>query len=313
MPRKLLLAACLLLLAARAACAQDKGLLRLKFNTGDVYHYAVDISGTGEMSMHAPEIMDEETFDLPIDLSLYSELELNVTGVDKDGAAAIEIFVNRFRMNAGPDMVVDSTDEEQDMPQVIQAMFDEPLTLKMASDGGVLQAEFPDAGEDPDELMGMFFPTDLRPADILKQALFKLPAQAVAPGATWEHKASLPLPLADKKTIEFTYNFTLQGYETVKGLDCAAIAVSVSEDFTKQLSAIELPGFGGEDEVVSMRFDRMLLDFSGTLYFAHKEGVFVGAEGTLEQEMSGAMSSTLEDESVSMNMNLLVDMKIELK
>lgn len=315
MLNKLLLAAMCLLLAAHSARAQDKGLLRFRFNTGDVYHYSMELTGTGEMSMAPPELMDQEsqTFDLPIDVSLYSEIEVNVTDVEKDGAAGLEMFLNRIRMNAGPDMVVDSDDEDEELPPFIEALFNEPIAMKIASDGGVLDAEFPDMEDDANELMGMFFPTDLHPADMLKKGLFKLPAQAVAPGGKWTQEASIPVPMTKGKSISFTYNFEMKGYESVKGLDCAAIEVSVKEDFSKQLNEIDLPGFGGEDEQVTMHFSRMSLDFTGTLYFAWKEGIFVAAEGAIEQDVSGAMTSSLEDESMTMSMNLIMDVKIELK
>jgi len=196
MLKRLLLIACLVLMA-RAACAQEQRTLRLKFNAGDVYHYAIELSGTGEMSMRTPEAMDMdmESFDVPMDVSMYSEIEVSIVDVAADGTAGMDIFMNRFRMNTGPGMSFDSSDEEEDLPPFLEVLFDEPVVLKMASDGRVLAADFPQTDAEMDETMSMLFPADLSPADILKQAMFKLPAEAVAPGDKWTQAATIPVPM----------------------------------------------------------------------------------------------------------------------
>ena len=305
--------AAMLLLVQVASRAQEQRLIRLKFNKGDVYHYAIEMSGVGEMTMKTSGTADMESFDLPMDLSLYSEIEVQVIDVDDARRAEMDIYLNRFRMNTGPGFMFDSSDDEEDLPPFLQVLFDEPVIIEMGDDGMIHDVSFPQTEAQVDEAMKALFPSHMDLAAILKQSMFRLPESPVAPGDTWSQSVALPVPGSDAGEVSVTYDFVLRDYETVKGLECAVIEMTVSEEVSRQVGSVELSGFSGPGERVTMHFDRLGLDFSATLYFAWQAGVFVGAEGFLAQDVRGTMTASVEDEVIGLGMDFEADISVELQ
>ena len=75
---------------------------------------------------------------------------------------------------------------------------------------------------------------------------------------------------------------------------------------------MKVPNFGGDEEV-SMHFDHLQLDVDGKFYFAGKQGIFVGAEGSIEQDVRGVMTAPSEQGEAGMRISFNADFTVDLK
>jgi hypothetical protein len=304
----------LLFSATFAAAAGGPATLRLNFSKGDVYHYTLEMNGIVEMAVKAPEIQAAESASMPpMDLALYAEIEMDVKNVDQDQKASLEVFLNRVRVNTGQGKVSDS-DKDEDLPKFLTALMDDPLKIKLAPNGKILDMKYPKI-ENMDQGFADLVPPGFNPVDIARQSMFVLPEKPVNVGDKWTQTVEFDFPFSPGKKLKMTYNFEMMGYEKVKEIDCAVVRITVKDDLSKQVGEFKMP-FTGEGETATMRMNRLMLDFQGKFFFAPLQGIFMGLEGTMDQELSGNISGpgpAGKDETVGLNINFSADVTLQLR
>ena len=311
--------AIMLLFSATFATAADSpaggpAALRFNFSKGDVYHYTLDMNGIVEMAVKAPEIPAAESASMPpMDLALYAEIELDVKNVDKNQEASLEVFLNRVRVNTGQGQVADS-DKDENMPKFLTALMDDPIKIKIAPNGKILDMKYPKI-KNMDEGFADLVPPGFNPMEITRQGMFTLPEKPVDTGDTWTQIVEFDFPFSPGKKLKMTYNFEMMGYEKVKEIDCAVVNVTVKDDLSKQVGEFKMP-FSGEGENATMRMNRLMMNFQGKFFFAPLQGIFMGMEGTLDQELSGNISGpgpAGKEETVGLSINFSADVTVQLR
>lgn len=293
--------------AWRAAAAGDPVLLRLNFSKGDIYNYAFNIDVTGEAGIRPPEDapVPGEIMAFPLDMSTYTELEIEVKDSGADGAV-LEMFVTRMRGAMSFEENTETYDSDEDESGMNDEMMDKPTTLRVAPNAAITDLKLP-AITNMDILMPV--PDELDLGAMLSQMMFTLPDKPVAPGDEWDQKRNVEIPGDPPIKIAVPYHFKFIGFEKIKELDCAVIAVSVNEDFSKQMDTwnVQVPTFEGYDceaeecsdemieemaaaestgtETLPITFEKLALTVDGKLYIAHMQGVLVGAEAAMDTDV----------------------------
>ena len=304
------------LFAALPARAQDSGVpLKLRFNKGDIYNYSIDITGTGEMGMRPPagEDLDPSLFRMPLDISLFAEIEMEVRDVASSGAAKLDLFLNRFRANFGDEFYVDTDNDDDMLPPFMETLLETPVSLTVAPDGAVQKASFPKM--DLEEFLLPFMP-EFEMEKLLQQALFTLPEKPVAKGDTWTYDAAIELPGTPTQNVPLQYRFKMLGFEQVKGIECAVIEIVVDENAAAGLRELIIPmPYDEEAGRIAMNFERMIFNMDGKIYFAHEQGILIGLEAEMEQDVS-IMATALDEpdeESIGFDMEIIADILVQLQ
>ena len=114
-----------------------------------------------------------------------------------------------------------------------------------------------------------------------------LPGRPVDIGDTWTSQDTIPVSEGSAELLIVSESLnTLEGFETIKGMECARVSAAVTGSIS------------GEGEQMGAA-----LTFSGTMegneiwYFAHKEGIFVKSSGniftTASVEVGGPQQMTI--------------------
>lgn len=310
------------LAAGRAAAAGDPVALRLNFNKGDVYNYAFNVDITGEAGIRPPEDtpVPADLLAFPLDMSTYTELEIEVTDSDAAKGAALEMFVTRVRGTFSFQDNTQTYDSDTDENVMNGDLMDKPTTLRVLPNAAVSDLNLPGI---TDMEVFMPLPPEFDIGKMLSQMMFTLPDKPVAPGDEWEQKRTMEIPGDPAIKITIPYKFKFIGFEKVKEIDCAVLAVSVNEDFSSQVDTwnIPLPAFdaidcevedcdedmlsaiadeeaSGDTETLPITFEKLALTVDGKIYLAHKQGVLVGAEAAVDTDvlMSVEVPEGEEDE-----------------
>ena len=192
------------------------------------------------------------------DLETDMAIEQKVTGVDKDGKVDMTTTITEGTIT------VNKTPTQ--LPAIGQV-----IRVKMAKNGEVLESEGMDQQSN------------------FQQMQIKFPAKPVAVGESWEAvinpNPQLPIPLRVK--------YTLVGFETVDGYECAKLASVVTTD---------------KGEAGSISLD---VKAEGKIWFAHKDGIMVKNE--VNSNMLMVMENDLgggKKEKIETRMNLVLRMGI---
>ncbi len=242
--------------AKTGACAWgdlDTGLiLEYRMSSGDTvsYRFTSDFVQTMEVQGQSVPVESTETI-------LFS---VEPKGV-KDGDHALGITIDDMTMSvSGPRGGI-----EVDVDSIVGESFDMTLS-KLGHEGGL---------PDPDILQYSIATQGSRSVIPGFGAMFPdLPEGPITVGDTWPATLEI-VEESDENTVVITINAvnTLEGFETVEGLECARIAAVLT-------GTIE--GEGTQQGVAWPMLSDM--DGAGTWYFAYKEGILVSdvTEGTAD-------------------------------
>ena len=244
-----------------------------------VQNTAVPIPGMGEMNQEQRQV-----------------LSLRVLSVDAEGNARIRQTIEAMSMRMDSPMGVQSFDTESGAAPSdpafapLAAMVGTGSEITMAPTGEVL--DFGDLGEWMDALLEGVDPevravvggafTEEALESMVRQSAQVLPADPIAPGASWETSLTVPVAFG---TMESTTVYTLREVESVEGRSVAVFDVGGRmgalrpEEGNPMAAMMEMSG-GEMDGVFRFDVDR---------------GVFLESEVSMSMEMAvmgQAMSST---------------------
>lgn len=309
----ILLCAALIVCAAGApARAADKNkpvALKLKFTKGDVLTYAVkmDISGTLTMKGIAgyEEATGKSSLDVPVDMSIYTEMEMEAADVAPDGSATLTVTFTHMKMKNGTAVVFDTDGDEDSMPAGVGEFLETPITISLAPNGKILYSGFPN----PDDLSPVL--AEMKLDELFKQSWVTLPDKAVQAGDKWDYTYSMELPFAKKTKVKLKFDLEMLGFDTVKDMASAVIGIKYDDDLSKQVGRLEIP-VPGDARGISAKIDKLSQKIEGKIYFAPGPGVLLGSHLEGEQRILGSFNMPGDNSHVTMDaeFTLAIDMDL---
>lgn len=306
----------IILIAGAAALAAENSApvqLKLRFNKGDVYNYSFKIDGAANFSMTAPpemkDTMGEDSFDQPLDISFYFENEIKVAAVDKaTGAATLSVQLTTFKAKEGTNYIFNSESERQQIDDFTQELLDKPMNVKIGADGKLLAVDFPQAKILEKDMKEVF--PDFKIADAIKELWVSLPEKPVAPGDKWTTPINIEIPWEKKNNkIKLDIEFSHDGFETVKGINCAVIGLKFTGDFKDQFKNIKFPP--GDKNFMNIAITKNTLSLDGKIYFAPKAGVLMGGHIDASIGLAGSISDNSSDDTPALPFKVDADLALE--
>ena len=249
----LALTGCAAKTGAAAWGSPDTGLiLEYRMSTGDAMSY--------RFTSDFVQTMEVQGQSIPVESAEMISFSVEPKGV-KDGDHALGITIDDMTMSvSSPQGEVDI-----DVDNIVGESFDMTLS-KLGHEGGL---------PDPDVLQYSVATEGTRSIIPGFGVMFAdLPEVPITVGDTWPATVEI-LEESDKNDVVITINAvnTLEGFETVEGLECAKIASVLT-------GTIE--GEGTQQGVAWTMLSDM--DGVGTWYFAYKEGILISdvTEGTAD-------------------------------
>lgn len=247
--------------------------LALAFTQGQSQTYTIHQTMQGQ-------ITSDLIGDMPMDLDTTQVVTWEVTSVDDDGVATIEMAVTEMS----------GTVNGMDMPASTGAV--PPVEIVIAPDGRIVSAGGLALGG-AGQTQGFGFPgmgqlTPILPDD----------GEAVAPGDSWDKEFSQDFPFGEG-TISYTTSSTYDRNETLNGRDAAVIVttMSVPIDFTMDFAEM-LDAFGDDLGATGATGLQQLGDvsiaYSGSGDITQTSYVDLEAEELLRSESSGEFDISME-------------------
>lgn len=247
--------------------------LALAFTQGQSQTYTIHQTMQGQ-------ITSDLIGDMPMDLDTTQVVTWEVTSVDDDGVATIEMAVTEMS----------GTVNGMDMPASTGAV--PPVEIVIAPDGRIVSAGGLALGG-AGQTQGFGFPgmgqlTPILPDD----------GEAVAPGDSWDKEFSQDFPFGEG-TISYTTSSTYDRNETLNGRDAAVIVttMSVPVDFTMDFAEM-LDAFGDDLGATGATGLQQLGDvsiaYSGSGDITQTSYVDLEAEELLRSESSGEFDISME-------------------
>ena len=247
--------------------------LALAFTQGQSQTYTIHQTMQGQ-------ITSDLIGDMPMDLDTTQVVTWEVTSVDDDGVATIEMAVTEMS----------GTVNGMDMPASTRAV--PPVEIVIAPDGRIVSAGGLALGG-AGQTQGFGFPgmgqlTPILPDD----------GEAVAPGDSWDKEFSQDFPFGEG-TISYTTSSTYDRNETLNGRDAAVIVttMSVPVDFTMDFAEM-LDAFGDDLGATGATGLQQLGDvsiaYSGSGDITQTSYVDLEAEELLRSESSGEFDISME-------------------
>ena len=267
-----LIAGTLVVVLTRGGGSAEAQPLALAFTKGQSETYAIHQTMQGQVSS---DLLD----DLPLDMDVSQVMTWNVTSVDEDGNATVELSVTEM---SGSVNGIEVPAAASDIP---------PVEFVVAPDGRIVSAGGLALGG-AGQTQGFGFPGMGQLTPILPDE-----GDAVAPGDTWEKEFSQDFPYGEG-TIEFTATSTYDRNETVNGVEAAVIVtkMSVPMDFTMDFQ--ELLDSLGDDlgAAGATGIDALAnatISYSGRGDIAQTSFVDLGAKQLLRTESTGDFDITM--------------------
>jgi hypothetical protein len=293
-----------------AVIAADQAQLEWKWTPGEVHRYTMtqDMDMTMEMG-NLPEQAGAAGFGPNMKTTQHQVFTLKeeVKELSPEGTATVEQTIESMQFDMDVPgmgkMSYDSENPDQSahpmapMAQPMTKLVGKSFTLVRDKTGKILEMrgmqELMDDmmagfGNDPvssqikNQFSEMFKDENF---ESFNQCSFEaLPAEAVGPGSSWGCTTSQPIPMLGQMQRDSTY--TLEGYETVDGMECANIAFNFKGDQEpSNLSS------GSNPMAQFMEFKSMSLEGSGNMLFAKEEGHLVKqtSKTTMDMEMEMKM------------------------
>lgn len=293
-----------------AVIAADQAQLEWKWTPGEVHRYTMtqDMDMTMEMG-NLPEQAGAAGFGPNMKTTQHQVFTLKeeVKELSPEGTATVEQTIESMKFDMDVPgmgkMSYDSENPDQSahpmapMAQPMTKLVGKSFTLVRDKTGKIL--EMRGMQELMEEMMAGFG-NDPMSAQIKNQfsEMFKdenfesfnqcsfeaLPAEAVGPGSSWGCTTSQSIPMLGQMQRDSTY--TLEGYQTVDGMECADIAFTFKGD--QDPSALSA---GSNPMAQFMEFKSMSLEGSGNMLFAKEEGHLVKqtSKTTMDMEMEMKM------------------------
>lgn len=247
--------------------------LALAFTQGQSQTYTIHQTMQGQ-------ITSDLIGDMPMDLDTTQVVTWEVTSVDDDGVATIEMAVTEMS----------GTVNGMDIPASTGAV--PPVEIVIAPDGRIVSAGGLALGG-AGQTQGFGFPgmgqlTPILPDD----------GEAVAPGDSWDKEFSQDFPFGEG-TISYTTSSTYDRNETLNGRDAAVIVttMSVPIDFTMDFAEM-LDAFGDDLGATGATGLQQLGDvsiaYSGSGDITQTSYVDLEAEELLRSESSGEFDISME-------------------
>ena len=310
--KRTILAATALLLIVSAVASADPVKLRYKYSEGDTYVYSMSATGKGDMGMTFSGMggdPDAEAYkEMPLQMELAMALETNVKDIRDDGLAVIESLISRYSVSQAGETVVDynpAAGKKEGCPTELEELFMQPIEMKVDPQGGV------------SDISGLEKLRQIAPqfdmGRLVSQMQQPWPEKALDVGDKWTQELPfLSNPDAGKTDAPLNH-LECVDYEEGKGLNCAKITTRFSGDLSGMMEGMlsGMPMQGAE-----MKVQMMFMTMDGEIYFAPEEGILVGMEFTMSQQMH--MSAQVPPQqggpgSVEMKMNMEMDGVYELE
>jgi hypothetical protein len=240
--------------------------LALRFTEGDSQTYTIHQTMQGDISS---DLIGE----MPMDMDMTQVVTWEVTSVDGDGLATIEVGVSEMSGSVNG------------MPMPDTAGTVPPVEIVIAPDGRVVSAGGLALGG-AGQTQGFGFPGMGQLTPILPDG-----DQAVAPGDTWDKEFSQDFPFGEG-TISYTASSTYERNETVDGREAAVIVteMAVPMDFTMDFSEL-IDSFGDDLGATGAtglaQLEEASVAYSGRGDFTQTSYVDLDAEELLRMDSSG--------------------------
>jgi hypothetical protein len=253
--------------------------LALRFTEGQSETYTIHQTMQGQVGS---DMAGDATmsFDMPMDMDMTQVLTWEVTSVDDDGVATVQVGVSEMSGSVNG----------MEMPASAGTV--PPVEIQIAPDGRVVSAggfALGGAGQ----TQGFGFPGMSQLTPILPDD-----GEAVAPGDSWDKEFSQDFPFGDG-TISYTASSTYDRNESVGGREAAVIVthMSVPMDFTMDFAEM-LDAFGDDlGAAGATGLDQLAgasIAYSGQGDITQTSFVDLQAEELLRSESSGEFDIAME-------------------
>lgn len=277
-----------------AASASARGAVELKYRAakGDVFYYS-DVSRTSRtMSFKNLDERSEEQNSITLEGETTVKYHTDVLEVDGELTASMRTVPDKYLSMEGDSAIVDMDVEtgrsrfngiewyEEYLKPYVMTADSEGKPLKFASEETAPKTTAVDFLEM--SLNAFYFPMPARPVEV---------------GEEW-FEALVNSGSADPRfRIEkVRKQFQFEGIEKVKGLECAKISFSM---IVESFPALVTLFFEESKLTGSPEIQRAEFVYSGTVYFAIREGFIVAVEYAINSRMSAVVSEkTPEEERV---------------
>jgi hypothetical protein len=341
MSKRILAAMFAVVISAGLAWSQDadKVLLRYKWQIGEQAKWVVNSEGTGTVVtqdlMKAPPEETVTSISSTSTMPMYQTVE----AVDEEGNGTISYQMGIIEVDweaadgtvqhivmdpVAKTMTVNG--ETTPAPPTAMLFGDEPIRMVLSPRGRVLESTMPAAME---QLFGTGGLSPTHAFDMMQSQQMEFPEQPIGVGYTWTQTSAITTSAPpgeaeqgagdpEPPPFSFTAAYTLMGFETVAGVECAQIeavgALDMTEAFqiTQSTEQVDLTIAAGPSHV-SLR---------GFVYFDPAAGRMVKTEMdiimNMRQHVQGEMKTPegtqgLDMESISdpMRMHTVVMLKLE--
>ena len=262
-----LIAGALVFFTTQGGDSAEAQPLALRFTQGQSETYAIHQTMDGQVSS---DLLGGDT---PMQMDVTQVVTWQVTSVDEEGLATIEVSVSEMSGSVNG----------MEIPSA--AASTPPVEFVIAPDGRIVSAGGLALGG-AGQTQGFGFPGMGQLTPILPDA-----GVAVAPGDTWEKEFSQDFPFGEG-TIEFTAVSTYERNETVNGREAAVIVTELSVPLDFTLDFQELLDSLGEDLGATGAtgldaFADASIAYSGGGDFTQTSWVDLEAEELLRSESTG--------------------------
>ncbi|MFQ6097402.1 MAG: hypothetical protein ACE5O2_06690 [Armatimonadota bacterium] len=254
-------AAAVVLCVCVPALAQKTYTLERKYKVGDVALYEVVATGAGamEMELAVPEGQQAPPAPPGGDIWVDAKVEMlqEVKAVDEQGVGeivlrlpSIDLSMQMFgmsqdinvqddhvRITVNGQVMFDSAaaGQNKQMAQVFSILQD-GIVMKMDKRGRTV--EMPGM-----EMLKAMMPQGMDFKAAMNMSTGDLPDHPVKVGDTWEQVQAIPMPLPEGKGLpEFVTKYTLEAIETVRGIECAKVAMNMDASLAEPVKMSLSPG-----------------------------------------------------------------------
>ncbi|MGD9496066.1 MAG: hypothetical protein AB7Y46_07135 [Armatimonadota bacterium] len=324
-----LLAVCLSLPAF--AQPADRVLLRYHWNAGDEVVWQIKSETTGTITMRdlTEDPVEETTTEVWSSATM--PMRLQVEAVDAEGNGTITYRFGTIEMDVAAQGqqqyiridpaagTVTANGEQVPMPESIGNWLRAPIKLVVSPRGELLQVDLPETMQMPGGLGGMDMTQWMR---LSQQWQMTFPEQPVSAGYAWG--ASMPGVFgADEEAGDVgegleppmaTMVFTLAGWETVDGVECARVEMAGAMDIAQLPGGMRGGLQMGAPEGMQMTMGPMHMSVAGSILFDPEAGTVVSADMRIlmdaDQHMTGTVQTPEGAQTIDMQM-LIRDMLVE--
>ncbi|MFH1539423.1 MAG: hypothetical protein ABIH66_10725 [bacterium] len=261
-----------------------------------VYSVEMEGAGTVEIQGTPPEARQPNKFFTDVK----NLIELNVINVDEEGNADIEGRIEDWEMRFNGDTIAGKSMTSSGVETPIVERMKQPFRMRISKYGEMLGFE------------GELVERDLFPFNAVGEKrgwTAALPPHPVKVGDTWAEDLPPFFQPVDENTKP-QIHYSLAGFETIKGLECAVIETWMDEsDIRPGESDFSIPGFSG----MISKFSSFTQSMEGKLYFAHQAGVLIGFEFAMSQAGDMEISFSADSEPMKMKLNLEINGVVNLE